>query len=45
MVEKLISISLRNRFVVLILSAALFVWVDYNVQQNSIDAIPDLSEN
>ena len=45
MVEKLISISLRNRFVVLLLSAALFAWGIYSVQQNPIDAIPDLSEN
>ena len=45
MVEKLISISLRNRFVVLLLSAALFAWGVYSVQQNPIDAIPDLSEN
>jgi CzcA family heavy metal efflux pump len=45
MVEKLISISLRNRFVVLLLSGALFAWGIYSVQQNPIDAIPDLSEN
>lgn len=45
MVEKLISISLRNRFIVLLLSAALFAWGIYSVQQNPIDAIPDLSEN
>lgn len=45
MVEKLISFSLRNRFVVLLVSAGLFVWGVYSVQQNPIDAIPDLSEN
>jgi CzcA family heavy metal efflux pump len=45
MVEKLISFSLRNRFVVLLVSAALFAWGIYSVQQNPIDAIPDLSEN
>lgn len=45
MVEKLISFSLRNRFVVLLVSAALFGWGIYSVQQNPIDAIPDLSEN
>ncbi len=45
MVEKLISFSLRNRFVVLLVSATLFVWGIYSVQQNPIDAIPDLSEN
>lgn len=45
MVEKLISFSLRNRFVVLLISACLFAWGVYSVQQNPIDAIPDLSEN
>lgn len=45
MVEKLISLSLRNRFVVLLVSAGLFAWGIYSVQQNPIDAIPDLSEN
>lgn len=45
MVEKLISFSLRNRFIVLLVSGALFAWGIYSVQQNPIDAIPDLSEN
>lgn len=45
MVERLISFSLRNRMVVLLVSASLLVWGIYSVQQNPIDAIPDLSEN
>lgn len=45
MVEKLISFSLRNRAIVLLISACLFGWGIYSVQQNPIDAIPDLSEN
>src|ERR1700733_7968740 len=45
MVQKLIEFSLRNRLVVLIITAGLFVWGFFNVQQNPIDAIPDLSEN
>ncbi len=45
MVEKLIELSLRNRFIVLIIAAGLFAWGFYSVQQNPIDAIPDLSEN
>ena len=45
MVEKLITFSLRNRAIVLLVSACLFVWGVYSVQQNPIDAIPDLSEN
>ena len=45
MVEKLITFSLKNRFIVLVISAGLFGWGIYSVQQNPIDAIPDLSEN
>lgn len=45
MVEKLISFSLKNRLVVLLVAAGLFGWGIYSVQQNPIDAIPDLSEN
>lgn len=45
MVEKLISISLKNRVIVLLLSAALFAYGVYSIKQNPIDAIPDLSEN
>src|SRR5216117_2733661 len=45
MVQKLIELSLRNRFIVLLFAAGLFVWGFFNVQKNPIDAIPDLSEN
>lgn len=45
MIEKLISLSLRNRFLVLLVAAALFAWGVYSVRINKIDAIPDLSEN
>ncbi|WP_162051903.1 efflux RND transporter permease subunit [Pontibacter pamirensis] len=45
MIEKLISFSLRNRVIVLLLSAFLFGWGVYSMQTNKIDAIPDLSEN
>ena len=45
MVHRLIEWSLRNRFIVLILAAGLFVWGLISVRQNPIDAIPDLSEN
>jgi len=45
MVEKLITFSLKNRAIVLLVSACLFVWGIYSVKQNPIDAIPDLSEN
>ncbi len=45
MIAKLISFSLRNRVIVLLISAALFGWGLYSVQTNKVDAIPDLSEN
>lgn len=45
MVEKLISFSLRNRLVILIVAAGLFALGIYSVAQNPVDAIPDLSEN
>lgn len=45
MVERLISFSLRNRFVVLLIAACMFGWGLYEVQHNPVDAISDLSEN
>ncbi len=45
MVQKIIEISLRNRYMVLLLAAALFAFGLYSVKKNPIDAIPDLSEN
>ena len=36
---------MQNRFIVLVLSAGLFIWGVFSVQKNPIDAIPDLSEN
>ena len=45
MVQQLISLSLRNRWLVLLISLGLFSWGAYSVKQNPIDAIPDLSEN
>ena len=45
MIGNLISFSLRNRLVVLLLAAGLFGWGVYSVSTNKVDAIPDLSEN
>ncbi len=45
MVEKLIALALRNRFVVLLIAGGLFAYGIYSIKQNPIDAIPDLSEN
>ena len=45
MVHRIIEWSLHNRFIVLVLSAALLIWGAFAVKKNPIDAIPDLSEN
>lgn len=45
MIEKIISFSLRNRFLVLLVAAGATFWGFHSVQTNKIDAIPDLSEN
>lgn len=45
MIEKLISLSLRNRLMVLLVSTILFAAGIYSVRTSKIDAIPDLSEN
>ncbi|KAA5542029.1 efflux RND transporter permease subunit [Adhaeribacter rhizoryzae] len=45
MIGKLISFSLRNRMIVLLIAAGLFGWGVYSVSTNKVDAIPDLSEN
>jgi Cu(I)/Ag(I) efflux system membrane protein CusA/SilA len=45
MIPSLISWSLKNRYIVLLMAAGLLIWGFINVQKNPIDAIPDLSEN
>jgi Cu(I)/Ag(I) efflux system membrane protein CusA/SilA len=45
MIENIISYSLRNRFLILLVAAGLFAWGAYSVKVSKIDAIPDLSEN
>ncbi|MFA6086332.1 efflux RND transporter permease subunit [Mucilaginibacter sp.] len=45
MINQLITLSLKNRYIVLLIAIVLFVWGAYSVRENPIDAIPDLSEN
>lgn len=45
MIERIIELSIRNRFLVLTLTAALTVAAVYALIQTPVDAIPDLSEN
>jgi Cu/Ag efflux pump CusA len=45
MIERLIELSIRNRFLVLIVAAALTVAGIYAMLNTPVDAIPDLSEN
>jgi Cu/Ag efflux pump CusA len=44
-IEKLISISIKNRWLVLLAAAGLITWGVIAVKNNPVDAIPDLSEN
>jgi CzcA family heavy metal efflux pump len=45
MVQKLIELALRNRIIVLLIAAGIFVYGIYAVRTTPVDAIPDLSEN
>src|SRR5205823_5648869 len=45
MINKLIEVSIRNRWVVLVLYALLAVWGYWAMLKTPVDAIPDLSEN
>jgi CzcA family heavy metal efflux pump len=45
MINQLITLSLKHRYIVLLIAVALFAWGSYAVHENPIDAIPDLSEN
>src|SRR5580692_7079728 len=45
MIERIIEFSIRNRFLVLILTAALTIAGVFAMVNTPIDAIPDLSEN
>ena len=45
MVQKLIELSLRNRFLVLTIATLLLIYGIFEASKSPIDAIPDLSEN
>src|SRR5487761_2157293 len=45
MIEKLIEYSIRNRFLVLFVAAALALFAVYAMYHTPMDAVPDLSEN
>ncbi len=45
MIEHVISLSMRNRFLVLLIAAGLLGWGAFSVRDTKVDAIPDLSEN
>src|SRR5438067_4102611 len=45
MIEQLIEASIRNRYLVMFLAAALAGWAVYAVLDTPVDAIPDLGEN
>ena len=45
MIGSIISFSLRNRLMVLLVAAGLFSWGVWSMRHTAVDAIPDLSEN
>jgi Cu(I)/Ag(I) efflux system membrane protein CusA/SilA len=45
MIPKIIEYSIRNRFIVILVTAIVAVWGVYCVVKTPVDAIPDLSEN
>lgn len=45
MINKIIELSLRNRFIIMVLTALVIVWGGYTLKNMPIDAFPDLSEN
>src|SRR3972149_6727825 len=45
MIDKLIDISLRNRFLLIAFYILVILWGIWSVKNTPIDAIPDLSEN
>ncbi len=45
MIERIIELSIRNRFLVIVIAAALTVAGIYATLNTPVDAIPDLSEN
>jgi CzcA family heavy metal efflux pump len=45
MIKKLISWSIRNKWMVIIMYTAMIIYGVYSVINTSVDAIPDLSEN
>jgi Cu/Ag efflux pump CusA len=45
MIAQVIEYSVRNRFIVILITAVIAVWGVYCVLKTPIDAIPDLSEN
>jgi len=45
MLDRIISFSIRNKFIVGILTLALIVWGSYSISQLPIDAVPDITNN
>ncbi|QDV89869.1 Cation efflux system protein CusA [Phycisphaerae bacterium RAS2] len=45
MISQVVEYSIRNRFIVILLTGAVAVWGAYCLMKTPVDAIPDLSEN
>ena len=45
MINKLIELSLKNRFIIMVLTVLVVAWGGYTLKNMPVDAFPDLSEN
>lgn len=45
MLQNIISFSLRNKLIVLLMTAGLIIWGAYSFKQLPIDAVPDITNN
>jgi cobalt-zinc-cadmium resistance protein CzcA len=45
MLDKIIQFSIRNKFVILLLTLVLIAWGSYSLKQLPLDALPDITNN
>jgi cobalt-zinc-cadmium resistance protein CzcA len=45
MLDKIIQFSIKNKFVILLLTLVLIAWGSYSIKQLPLDALPDVTNN
>jgi cobalt-zinc-cadmium resistance protein CzcA len=45
MIDKIISFSINNKLIVVLLVLGLIAWGGYSLTQLSVDAVPDITDN